>query len=52
VFEKIPGMTDTELKGVLIGLANRKNVGSLMEKKQKQKNPVELEEVTAGAVGN
>lgn len=54
VLEKIPGMTDTELKGVLIGLANRKNVGSLMEKK-KETIPVGLEvvkEVAAGAVGN
>ncbi|MFC4354197.1 polysaccharide biosynthesis protein [Chryseomicrobium palamuruense] len=34
VLEKIPGMTPSELKGVLVGLANRKNVGSLMERKQ------------------
>lgn len=33
VLEKIPSMSSSEMKSVLVGLANRKNVGSLMERK-------------------
>lgn len=36
VLEKIPGMDEGQLKAVLVGLANRKNVGSLMERKKVQ----------------
>lgn len=34
VLEKIPSMSSSEVKSVLVGLANRKNVGSLMERKK------------------
>lgn len=40
VLEKIPGMDEGQLKAVLVGLANRKNVGSLMERKKEVKQPV------------
>lgn len=33
VLEKLPSMDEGQVKAVLVGLANRKNVGSLMERK-------------------
>ncbi|OZS77410.1 hypothetical protein CF394_11460 [Tetzosporium hominis] len=39
VLEKLPTMDEGQIKAVLVGLANRKNVGSLMERK---KTEVEL----------
>ncbi|WP_342528155.1 nucleoside-diphosphate sugar epimerase/dehydratase [Chryseomicrobium sp. FSL W7-1435] len=34
VLEKLPTMDEGQIKAVLVGLANRKNVGSLMERKK------------------
>ena len=36
VLEKLPTMDEGQVKAVLVGLANRKNVGSLMERKNKE----------------
>ncbi|WP_392454638.1 polysaccharide biosynthesis protein [Chryseomicrobium aureum] len=36
VLEKLPTMDEGQVKAVLVGLANRKNVGSLMERKKKE----------------
>nr|WP_245858771.1 nucleoside-diphosphate sugar epimerase/dehydratase [Chryseomicrobium excrementi] len=36
VLEKLPSMDEGQIKSVLVGLANRKNVGSLMERKKEE----------------